>query len=107
MRMSYMILQRRVGTLREEKLNASTCIVLIPLVKKHMLKSFQTSGVRLVGMISRIASALVEPAPVVVEADSLAIEVDRFLNLLKKDYQVGVVVMLEFAARMLNELLEC
>ncbi|GJR55563.1 HR-like lesion-inducer [Tanacetum coccineum] len=39
---------------------------------------FQTSGVRLVGMISRIVSALVEPAPVVVEADSLAIEVDRF-----------------------------
>ncbi|GJY39549.1 hypothetical protein Tco_0425913 [Tanacetum coccineum] len=31
-------------------------------------------------MISRIVSALVEPAPVVVEADSLAIEVDRFLN---------------------------
>ncbi|GJY53157.1 hypothetical protein Tco_0444821 [Tanacetum coccineum] len=33
----------------------------------------------------RNESALVEPAPVVVEADSLAIEVDRFLNLLKKD----------------------
>ena len=52
----------------------------LPLVIMHILKSFQTSWVREVGIISRIASALVEPTPVVAEpeADSLAIEVDMF-----------------------------
>ncbi|GKA93419.1 hypothetical protein Tco_0815405, partial [Tanacetum coccineum] len=80
----YLILQRRVWNPPRRNCIAQRLALSFflrdTLVIMHMLKSFQTSGVRLVGMISRIVSALVEPAPVVVEADSLAIEVDRFLN---------------------------
>ncbi|GJR36527.1 hypothetical protein Tco_1212211 [Tanacetum coccineum] len=74
MRMSYMILQRRVGTLREEMKAILALSFFLTVGHNAHVEVFPNLGVRLVGMISTNCMALVEPTPVVVEADSLAIE---------------------------------
>ncbi|GJZ12293.1 hypothetical protein Tco_0547523 [Tanacetum coccineum] len=81
MRMSYMILQRRVGTLREEmKAILALCFFMTVGHNAHV-EVFPNFGGSIGWYDFTNCGALVEPAPVVVEADSLAIEVDWFFEI--------------------------